>query len=111
MNSVKLEIFTTFGQFVQFGNPKIDINFSWEYYYNLQYFDGFKIGWNDNSINYLASLVIENTGDIDEKKVELSDTTYDSRLYVIGKLFSDKERSCIFICQIWQLQLVHYRRR
>jgi len=58
-NTVKMAIFTTFGQFVEFGSPKVETNFSWEYYYNLQYFDGFILGWTENCINYIASLIVE----------------------------------------------------
>jgi hypothetical protein len=59
----KMSIYTTFGQFLEFGQHVTSkpgsVPFSWEFHFNLRSFDGFIIGWNDKSLTYLASLVIE----------------------------------------------------
>jgi len=84
----KMAIYTTYGQYLEFGKVGAEYNFSWEYYFNLRYFDGFIVGWNETNITYLASLIIEKPPtSLDEKSVFLSDTTYESRLYNIDPIF------------------------
>lgn len=56
---IKMSIYTSHGQFIEFGSASLEYNFSWEYYFNLKHFDGFIIGWNDKNITYLASLCVE----------------------------------------------------
>jgi hypothetical protein len=85
---VRMTIYTTYGQYVEFGKSSLDFNFSWEYYFNLRYFDGFIVGWNESNINYLASLIIEKPPSTqDDANPYLSDTTYESRLYNIDPIF------------------------
>jgi hypothetical protein len=59
----KMAIYTTYGQFIEFGqhvkSKEDSTQFNWEFHFNLRVFDGFIIGWSDNSISYLASLVLE----------------------------------------------------
>jgi hypothetical protein len=59
----KMAIYTTYGQFIEFGQhvktKEGSVPYSWEFHFNLRSFDGFIIGWSDYSISYLASLVIE----------------------------------------------------
>jgi hypothetical protein len=58
-NKIKrLSLHTTFGKFADFGNEIKKINFQWDYHYNQKYFDGFIIGWNNTSINYLANIYV-----------------------------------------------------
>jgi len=52
----KMSIYTTLGQYIEFGNNREgDLAFSWQYHFNLNLFDGFIIGWNGKNITYLAS--------------------------------------------------------
>lgn len=79
---VKLSVYSTFGQFMEFGvnaHGNNLLNFSWEYYYNLKHFDGFIVGWDDKKINYLAMLINEKPqNQSDNVQVNLNDTTYES---------------------------------
>jgi len=86
---VKLAIYTTFGQYVEFGRSNLDCNFIWEYHFNLRCFDGFLIGWDEKNINYLASLTVEGNpnAELMGKTESLADTTYESRLYIIEPIF------------------------
>ena len=52
-------VYTTLGQFVEFGRSILKPNFCWEFYYNLKIFDGFIVGWTNQNINYLGSLSVE----------------------------------------------------
>ena len=52
-------VYTTLGQFVEFGRSILKPNFCWEFYYNLKNFDGFIVGWTNQNINYLGSLSVE----------------------------------------------------
>ena len=83
----KMGIYTTFGQFVEFGKSPLEYNFTWEYFFNLRFFDGFIIGWNDRNITYLASLVVEKLqANYDEKNIVLTDTTY-IRSYFVEPMY------------------------
>jgi hypothetical protein len=92
---IKLAIYTTFGQYVEFGKKTVEFNFSWEYYFNLRYFDGFIIGWDEKHINYLASLVTERSSILNkednEGNIQLKDTTYETYLLNVEPVYlSDK---------------------
>ena len=88
---IKMSIYTTLGQFIEFGKPSVDINFVWEYYFNLRYFDGFIIGWNEKNINYISSLVVEKqNSSLEEKNIILSDSTYESRLFNVEPIYLTK---------------------
>ena len=83
----KMAIYTTFGQYVEFGKSTAEFNFTWEYFFNLRFFDGFIIGWNEKNISYLASLVVEkNQANYDEKNITLTDTTY-IRSYFVEPMY------------------------
>jgi hypothetical protein len=84
---VKLTIFTTFGQFVDFGEKNLGYNFTWEYFFNLRYFDGFIIGWDETHINYLASLVIERSPNQGDELVQLNDSSRNHKISHIDPLF------------------------
>lgn len=73
---VKMNVYTTKGQFVEFGSSEKPNNFKWEYHYNLKEFNGFIIGWNDSHINYLAGIEQEIEA-VKEPKEELRDVTYE----------------------------------
>lgn len=78
---IRLGVYTTFGQFAEFGKSNNEYNFQWEYFYNLKYFDGFIIGWDDLNINYLASLIYEKSNlTEDERSIQLTDTTYEIKI-------------------------------
>jgi len=81
-------IYTTLGQFVEFGRTNLKPNFSWEFYYNLRNFDGFIVGWTNQNINYLGSLSVEKTNikNADENII-LTDTTYDSKCYLVEPIY------------------------
>ena len=49
-------VYTTLGQFVEFGRSILKPNFCWEFYYNLKIFDGFIVGWTNQNINYLRRI-------------------------------------------------------
>ncbi len=107
---IKMCIYTTHGQFIEFGpssnSNSNECNFTWDYHFNMKKFDGFLIGWNENNINYLASLIIDkssttssnsgNSGNSSNTanspintvyKQTLIDTTYESRKFIIEPIF------------------------
>ena len=81
-----MEIHTTFGQYIEFGEAEKQIVFSWQYYFNLHAFNGFIIGWNNREITYLTSLCILKEY-IDEKQIALKDTKYDSSMLNIDPIY------------------------
>jgi len=88
MNRItKLCVYTTNGQFVEIGKPNQECNFAWEYYFNLKFFDGFIIGWDETSINYLAALTVEKPIPLDEKNIVLSTSAFDNRLINIDPIY------------------------
>lgn len=76
---IKMNLYTTKGQFVEFGASEKQNNFKWEYHYNLREFNGFIIGWNDCHINYLAGIEKETEAlqEANEINKVLKDVTYD----------------------------------
>jgi hypothetical protein len=87
MKIVKLTIFTTFGQFVDFGDKNLGYNFTWEYFFNLRYFDGFIIGWDETHINYLASLIIEKPPNQIDETIQLNDASKNHKISLIDPIF------------------------
>jgi hypothetical protein len=82
----RIEIHTTFGQYVEFGEPEKQVIFSWQYFFNLHSFNGFIIGWNNKEITYLASLCILKEF-IEEKSIALKDTKYDTSMLNIDPIY------------------------
>jgi hypothetical protein len=82
----RLEILTTYGQYVEFGENDKQVLFSWHYYFNLHTFNGFIIGWDNTNITYLTSLCILKDF-IDEKQITLTDTKYDSSMLNIDPVY------------------------
>lgn len=99
-------VYTTFGQFIECGQHIHQCNFQWEFYYNNTLFDGFIIGCDHDSINYLAALytdkndlIKDNEAELDETK--LKDTTHESisnRIEIINvsKIFGNFDEKTIF---------------
>lgn len=85
---IRLGVYTTLGQFMEIGKSNVEYNFQWDYYFNLKYFDGFIIGWDEHNINYLSALIIEKPLlNYDERHITLSDTTNQTRDYNIEPIY------------------------
>ena len=92
----KMLIETNKGNFIQFGidisslniQDKSPFNFKWNFFFNGDLFNGFVIGWNNKSINHLASIIIENKTEEEkneekkEEEIELEDVTYKQNNFI-----------------------------
>lgn len=68
---IKIQIKTIYGQFFHIGDKKAEINFTFNYYYNGRFFDGFVIGYDHTKIIYLVSLIYNDKKKEEESKIFL----------------------------------------
>lgn len=65
----KINIKTNYGKFFTIGNKKTENNFSFKYFYNGIFFDGFIIGADSEKIMYLKPIIYEDKQKFEESKI------------------------------------------